>query len=304
MTTFSESIIWEIQNLSESSFCSKYWKLHLEWKNAAKTSGKVFCYLDNCIWIGIVKLSLFRTGYFSSADNVLANSNKILQVNKRDFSQLNWLGRDQWIWKTWCDANFNSAWAEVPCCLSEGPLKGDYFDIYLTTFSESVNSEIQKLWGSIFVSKCLEFNLDFKNTAKNWEKVFSFSDNSIRTGIVKFSLLKRGYFSSASNVLTSSTKILHVNKRDFFQLNWAGNDHWIWQKCCGIDFNSAWQHLPCCLSKGPVEQNFLDIYMTTFSESVFSEIENLRGTSFFSKYLKFQLDFKNPRKDWEKRFCY
>ena len=222
---------------------------------------------------------------------MLTNSNKILQVNKRDFSQLNWLGRDQWIWKTWCDANFNSAWAQVPCCLSQGSLKRDYFDIYLTTFSESVNSEIQKLWGSIFVSKCLEFNLDFKNTAKNWEKVFSFSDNSIRTGIVKFSLLKRGYFSSASNVLTSSTKILHVNKRYFFQLNWPGNDHWIWQKCCGVDFNCAWQHLPCCLSKGPIKRNFLDIYMTSFSKSVFSEIENLWRSSFFSKYWKIQLDF-------------
>ena len=44
-----------------SSFVSKYLKLHLDFKNAAKNSGKVFCYLDNCIWIGIVKLSLFRT---------------------------------------------------------------------------------------------------------------------------------------------------------------------------------------------------------------------------------------------------
>ena len=233
---------------------------------------------------------------------MLTNSNKILQVNKRDFSQLNWLGRDQWIWKTWCDANFNSAWAQVPCCLSQGSLKRDYFDIYLTTFPESVNSEIQKLWGSIFVSKCLEFNLDFKNTAKNWEKVFSFSDNSIRTGIVKFSLLKRGYFSSASNVLTSSTKILHVNKRYFFQLNWPGNDHWIWQKCCSVDFDCAWQHLPCCLSKGPIKRNFLDIYRTTFLESVFSEIKNLWGSSFFFKIFKISARFRKCKKKLRKTF--
>ena len=67
-------------------FFSKYLKLHLDFKNAAKTSGKVFCYLDNCIWIGIVKLSLFRTGYFSSAANVWGSTHKILHVNKRDFS--------------------------------------------------------------------------------------------------------------------------------------------------------------------------------------------------------------------------
>ena len=69
-----------------SSFVSKYLKLHLDFKNAAKTSGKVFCYLDNCIWIGIVKLSLFRTGYFSSGANVWRSTPKILHVNKRDFS--------------------------------------------------------------------------------------------------------------------------------------------------------------------------------------------------------------------------
>ena len=69
-----------------SSFVSKYLKLHLDFKNAAKTSGKVFCYLDNCIWIGIVKLSLFRTGYFSSAANIWRRTDKILHVNNRDFS--------------------------------------------------------------------------------------------------------------------------------------------------------------------------------------------------------------------------
>ena len=85
MTTFSESVISEIQHLSGSSFCSKYLKLHLDLKNAAKNYGEIFCYLDNCIWIGIVKLSLFRTGYFSSAANVLRSPPKILHVNKSNF---------------------------------------------------------------------------------------------------------------------------------------------------------------------------------------------------------------------------
>ena len=63
------------------------------------------------------------------------------------------------------------------------------------------------------------FNLDFERAAKNWEKVFCFWDNCIWIGIVKLSLLRTGYFSSVANVLTSSSKILHVNKRDIFQLN-------------------------------------------------------------------------------------
>ena len=45
----------------------------------------VFCFWDNYIWIGIVKLPLLRTGYFSLAGNVLTSSRKVLHVNKRDF---------------------------------------------------------------------------------------------------------------------------------------------------------------------------------------------------------------------------
>ena len=130
--------------------------------------------------------------------------------------------------KKCCDADSNSAWARLPYCLSKHPLKRDFLDIYLTTFSESVISKIQNLGGSSFFKKYLKFNLDFKNAAKNSEKVFCFWDNCIWIGIVKLSLLRTGYFSSAANVLTSSPKIWHVNKRDVFQLNWLRSNQWIW----------------------------------------------------------------------------
>ena len=203
-------------------------KIKSRLQKCSKNWGKVSCLWDNCIWIGIVKLSLWRTGYFSSAANVLTSSPKIWHFNNRDFFQINSLGSDHWIWKSCCDADFNSAWARLPCCLSKGPLKRDFLDIYLTTFSESVISKIQNLGGSSFFKKYLKFNLDFKNAAKNSEKVFCFWDNCIWIGIVKLSLLRTGYFSSAANVLTSSPKIWHVNKRDFFQLNFLGSDRWIW----------------------------------------------------------------------------
>ena len=77
---------------------------------------------------------------------------------------------------------------------------------------------------AIFVSKCSRFNLYFKNAAKNSEKVFCFWNNCIWTGIVKFSLLRKGYLSSPVKVLTSSPKIWHVNKRDFLWLNCLGSD--------------------------------------------------------------------------------
>ena len=197
-------------------------------KNAPRNWEKVFGFWDNCIWIGIVKLSLVRTGYFSSTANVLTSSPKTWNIKGRDFYQLIWLGTNQGIWWWCCDADFNSGSACLPCCLGKVPLKQDFSDIYLTTFLESVISEIQNLLGSSFFSKYLKFILDLKNEAKYWQKVLCFWDNCIWIGIVKLSLLRRGYFSSTTNVLTSSPKTWHVKNRDFFRLHWPGNDRLIW----------------------------------------------------------------------------
>ena len=121
---------------------------------------------------------------------------------------------------------------------------------------------------------------------------------------MKLSLWRTRYFSSGANVLTTSPKIWHVNKRDFFQLNFLGSERWISSRCCNVDFNSAWPRLPCCLSKGPLKRAVLDIYLTTFSESVILKIEKLWGSSFFPNFSKLTLDFKNAAKKWEKRFCF
>ena len=141
-------------------------------------------------------------------------------------TQLTWEWSMNTIKMLWAD--LNSAWARLPCCLSKGGLKGDVLDIYLTTFSESVISEMQNLWGSFFFSKDLKFIVHFKCGAKNWEKVFCCWYNCIWIGIIKLSLLRRGYFSSTANVLTSRPNNWHVKNRDFFQLNWLGSDQWIW----------------------------------------------------------------------------
>ena len=186
--------------------------------------------------------------------------------------------------------------------MSKHPLKRDFLDIYLTTFSESVISKLQNLWTSSFLSKCSKFHLDFKNAVKNWQKVLCFWDNCIWIGIVKLSLLRRGYFSSVANVLTSSPKKSHAIKRDFFEHNFLGSDWWICLNFFDANFKSAWEHLPCCCGKDPLKQDFLDIYLTTLSESVISEIQKLWGSSFLSKYLKFNLDFKNAAKIWENVF--
>ena len=62
-------------------------------------------------------------------------------------------------------------------------------------------------------------------------------------------MLRTGYLSSAANVLTSRATILHVNKRDFFQLNGLRSYQWIWQRFCDSDLKRASVRLAYCLSK-------------------------------------------------------
>ena len=100
-------------------------------------------------------------------------------------------------------------------------------------FSEYVfgvrNLEITKsITINFFLSKCSKVHLDFRNAVKNREKVLCFWDNCISIDMVKLSLLRRGYFSSAAKMLTNSPKIWPVNNREFFQLNCLGNSQWIW----------------------------------------------------------------------------
>ena len=105
---------------------------------------------------------------------------------------------------------------------------GTFCTYILPRFPDCVISEINQLWGSSLFWKCSKFKVDFENAIKNWEKAFSFGDNCVQNGFVKLSLLRRGYLSSAVNVLTNSYKALRLTKTDFFPLNYLPNDQWIW----------------------------------------------------------------------------
>ena len=102
--------------------------------------------------------------------------------------------------------------------------------VYHLAFRGNLWSGIRKykIYECHLFSKCLKFNLDLKNATKKWKNNFGFWDYCIWISIVKMSVLRTGYFSSAANVLPSSPKVLHVNKRDFFQLNFLGSDRWMW----------------------------------------------------------------------------
>ena len=91
-------------------------------------------------------------------------------------------------------------------------------------FTESVISEIHRLWVWSFFRKCWKFNVDFRNEEKNCEKLFSFSDNSLWIGCFTLSLLRREDLSSGVDLLPNSLKILHRTKIDFLQLNYFNID--------------------------------------------------------------------------------
>ena len=82
-------LILEIFQPWGSSLFWKYAKFNLDFKNAEKNWGNIFCFWDNYIWIGCVKLFLLRIEHLWSAVNVLTNSPKILHTLKETFS--NWI---------------------------------------------------------------------------------------------------------------------------------------------------------------------------------------------------------------------
>ena len=92
---FPECVISEINQLWGSSFFWKYSKFKVDFENATKNREKAFCFWDNYVRIGCVKLSLLRKEYLSSAVNVLKNSYKALPLTKTDFFWHKYLPDDQ-----------------------------------------------------------------------------------------------------------------------------------------------------------------------------------------------------------------
>ena len=150
---------------------------------------------------------------------------------------------------------------------------------------ESVISRIHQLWGASFFGKCSKLNLDFKNAEKNSEKAICFSDNCIWIGFVYLSLLRRAYLSATFNALIKCTKVLRIAMKAFFQLICLHSDQYIWWSWCCSDLNNFCSRLPCCLSKGPLKLDFLEILLTTsFGVRNFKNKSVMRA-SFFSKVL-------------------
>ena len=153
--------------------------------------------------------------------------------------------------------------ARLPCCLSRGPLKREFLDIYLSKSFGVGNFGNTEAMRVIFFWKCSKFNGDLENAAKKQEKIFCFWDKWIWIVCIELSLLRREYLSSAVNVLTKSLKTLDVTNIDVFQGIYFHSDQWIWQRSCRWDWISVAARLPCCLSRGHLKRDFLDIFVST-----------------------------------------
>ena len=167
-------VIWQINQLWRSSFFRKCLKFHVDFENARKNSEKAFCFWDNSVRIGCVKLSLLRREYWSSAVNVLTNTYKAWHLIKTDFFDTITF---KMITKYGNGAVIKIATVFEPVyhVACQRVLWNGTFCTYIyPRFSECVISQINRLWNSSFFWKCSKFHVDFENAWKSWEKAFCF----------------------------------------------------------------------------------------------------------------------------------
>ena len=140
-------------------------------------------------------------------------------MTKRNFLQLNCFPVEQQICCGCCRSDLNRVETRLRCSFWKRNLKWDFCTYILPPSSQALPSEINKLWASSFFWNYSKVNLDFENTFKNPEKVFSFWDNCMWMGCIKLPLLGRAHLSTAVIVLTNSLKLFRITKRDFLPLN-------------------------------------------------------------------------------------
>ena len=150
----------------------------------------------------------------------------------------------------------NSVWSPLPCCLSKGLQKRDLLDIYLTTVFGVYN--FQNTWAMRVISfwKCSKFNVAFQNAATNCENIFCFCNNCIWINCLELSLL-------GSECLLSAVNVLRNSIMQFFPTQLSSQWSINMVKVVWFIFRQCFVPSQCCLSKGPLKREFLDIYFTT-----------------------------------------
>ena len=161
-------------------------------------------------------------------------------------------------------------------------------------------SEILKLWFSSFFSKCSKFCLNFKAAMKIWQKAFNSLHKRIWVGCKKFSLLEREYLSLAVNMLTNSSNILYLTKKDVFPSHLISQ----WWKSRTKEISCWFQH--CC---GPAntlntEECSETVPFRHLSNHIFWRQQFRKyltyETNVFFKMFQYLCGFRNCKKIWQK----
>ena len=127
---------------------------------------------------------------------------------------------------------------------------------FLTTFSEFLISELQKLWGSSFFTKVWNFSWNSKKQQKI-EKKFFISE------IIASELWSLNCLYEEQDTFPRKPMCLEEVPRFFTQIRetfsnfielvviYESDKRW-----CDADLKSAWVRLPCCFSKDPLKRDF------------------------------------------------
>lgn len=132
-------------------------------------------------------------------------------------------------------------------------------------FSESIISEVLKLWGPSLFSKRSKIYANFGNTTKFDKKTFAFD----------IIALWRKNLSRTVNVLRNSPRILNLTKWEFFQINMSQNDETIEWKCCRGDLSNAFHPLTPWLPKGVLRQDLFDMSLIFFEKRENVQIDKI-----------------------------
>ena len=73
-----------------------------------------------------------------------------------------------------CRSDFNTVSTRLPCHLSNGPLRRDFLDIYLTTFFGVRKLKNTSAMRVAFFKKMFKFECKFPKRKKKREKIFFF----------------------------------------------------------------------------------------------------------------------------------
>ena len=136
-------------------FFPKYLKFIAAFRIPAKDSEKIFCFWDNFIWISIFKLSLLRTGYFSSKSFFKKQSLDLAYQKQRlPSTQLRWqfsmnmIEMLRWRFQQWFEA--------FTMLLVEGCSQRKLFRHWYDHIFGVRNSKIKKSMSNVFVLKMVK----------------------------------------------------------------------------------------------------------------------------------------------------